>query len=158
MQGSGSSITQIHMGSTHRWPASLSCQPGERLFYYSHHAHNRNTIGRDSASLRVFLEAWRIDVPRLVVAKSICKISKCGSCEYLKYLIDKTPRHEKQVMQMYLGRLGQHFEFQSAQRLLLARVEELATQSGGSKWLMLIDKNDQNACANAVGARARGFV
>ena len=39
--------------------------------------------------------------------------------------------------------MRQHFEFQAAQRLAHARVEEEAAQSGGSHWFMLIDKMDQ---------------
>ena len=46
---------------------------------------------------------------------------------------------------MYSSRLGQHFEFQGAQRIAVARIEEECLQSGGKKWLMLIDKIDQNA-------------
>ena len=49
-------------------------------------------------------------------------------------------------MGMYLRRLGQHWEFQSAQRLVVGRLEEVCEQSHGLKWLMLIDKMDQN-CA-----------
>ena len=47
---------------------------------------------------------------------------------------------------MYINRLGQHFAFQSAQRLVVARVEELCIQSVGKYWLLIIDKIDQNAC------------
>ncbi len=60
-------------------------------------------------------------------------------------MIDRTPRNDKQVMQMYVTRLGEHFDFQSAQRLVVARIEELYLQYGGTKWLMLIDPMDQNA-------------
>ena len=99
-----------------------------------------------AASLKTFCIAWKTDVPWLVIAKSICKFSKCGTCEYLKWLIDRTPRSEKALMQMFITRLGEHFNFQSAQRLCVNRIEEKCRQSGGLKWLMLIDKMDQNCC------------
>ena len=50
-------------------------------------------------------------------------------CEYLKWLIDHTPRTKRDVMQMYLARLGQHFDFQIAQRMAIARIEEVCVQS-----------------------------
>ena len=41
-------------------------------------------------------------------------------------------------------RLGQHFEFQAAQRLAQNRLEEECAQSGGKKWFMKTDKADQS--------------
>ena len=49
------------------------------------------------------------------------------------------------MLDMYLARLGQHFAFQSAQRLVVARIEELSLHSRNTKWLMIIDKMDQQA-------------
>ena len=44
---------------------------------------------------------------------------------------------------MLQARLGDHYEFQAAQRLAIGRLEELCAQRGGAKWLMLIDQMDQ---------------
>ena len=41
------------------------------------------------------------------------------------------------------ARLGDHYEFQAAQRLADNRLEEECAHSGGAKCLMLIDKMDQ---------------
>ena len=43
-----------------------------------------------------------------------------------------------------MQRLGQHFAFQSAQRLAQGRIEEECKQSNGRKWFMKIDKMDQS--------------
>ena len=138
-----------HYADTHGEHSPMDCltflPAGKKQFYYAQYASARAKQGSKPASLSTYLEAWRVDVSWLVVSRTICKFSKCGVCEYLKWLIDQTPRTNQDVMQMYLGRLGHHFDFQSAQRLAIARVEEICTQSNNTKWLMLIDKMDQNA-------------
>ena len=103
---------------------------GRKQFYYSHFKHDRETQSRHAAGFSTFMDAWCVDVNWLVIAKTISKFSKCGCCEDLKWLIDKCPRHRKPVLVMYLARLGQHLAFQSAPRLVVARVEELCLQSG----------------------------
>ena len=95
------------------------------------------------ASLAVFLEAWRVECPWIVVLKSIGMFSRCSVCEYLKMLIEKTPRDQEEVRGHLKDRLGQHFDFQAAQRLALGREEEDAAQSEGSHWCTLVDKMDQ---------------
>ena len=102
-------------------------------------------MGRSFASMPVFLACWRFGFPWLVIAATLSKFCKCGVREYLKWLIDQTPRSMPDQLQMLIKRLGQHFEFQSAQRLAMARIEELCDQSGGKRWMMIIDKMDQNA-------------
>ena len=139
-----------HYADTHGEQSPMDCltflPAGRKMFYYAQYASARaQQVGLAPASLQTFQVVWRIDVSWLVISRSICKFSKCGVCEYLKWLIDQTPRTKRDVMQMYLARLGQHFDFQSAQRLAVARVEEICRQSGNTKWLMIIDKMDQNA-------------
>ena len=68
---------------------------------------------------------------------------RCSVCNYLKLLIEQTPREQHVLRESLKDRLGQHFDFQAAQRLAHGRVEEDAAQSGGSHWCMLIDKMDQ---------------
>ena len=70
--------------------------------------------------------------------------TRCSVCEYLRLLIDQTPRDQESLRQALTTRLGDHFAFQAAQRLAHARVEEECEQIGGHKWIMLIDKMDQN--------------
>ena len=95
------------------------------------------------ASLSTFLEAWRVECPWIVVAKSLSMFTRCSVCDYLKLLIEQCPREEHELREFLKDRLGQHFDFQAAQRLAHGRVEEEAAQSGGDHWCTLIDKMDQ---------------
>ena len=96
------------------------------------------------ASLQTFLDAWRTETPWLVVCKSVSMFTKCSVCEYLRLLVDQTPRDKPLLRQTLQTRLGDHFAFQAAQRLAHGRLEEECDQSGGKKWMLLIDKMDQN--------------
>ena len=95
------------------------------------------------ADYQVFLQAWRIETPWLVVCKSVSMFVRCGICEYLKLLIDQTPRNQPTLRDALRSRLGAHFQFQAAQRLAQGRLEEECAQSAGRKWFMKIDKMDQ---------------
>ena len=138
-----------HYADTHGEQAPMELltflPAGRKQFYWAQYKLMREQQGLEPAALKTFQEAWRLEVSWLTISRSICKFSKCGVCEYLKWLIDKTPRSQPDVMQMYLERLGSHFDFQSAQRLAVARIEEICRQSANTKWLMIIDKMDQNA-------------
>ena len=96
------------------------------------------------ADYACFLQAWRTECPWLVVCKSVSMFTKCGLCEYLKLLVEQTPRDQGPLRETLRTRLGQHFAFQAAQRLAQGRLEEEAQQSQGRKWFMKIDKMDQN--------------
>ena len=99
--------------------------------------------GIGMASLSTFYEAWRVECPWIVIAKSIGMFTKCSVCDYLKLLIEQCPREEHELREFLKDRIGRHFDFQAAQRLSHAREEEAAAQSGGEHWLVLIDKMDQ---------------
>ena len=96
------------------------------------------------AELDTFCRAWRIECSWLIVCKSISMFTRCQVCEYLRLLIDQIPRDQEALRCALLARLGDHYEFQAAQRLAHGRLEELCAQSGGLKWFMLIDKMDQS--------------
>lgn len=130
---------------------------GRKAFYYEHY--QRDILKRAGlapgvyapednpdlqlADLSTFLKAWRMEVPWLIVSKSVSMFTRCSVCEYLKLLKEQTPKEQEQLRAAIGARLGRHFEFQAAQRLAHARVEEDCAQSGGQKWLMVIDKMDQ---------------
>ena len=95
------------------------------------------------ATLPTFLAAWRVECPWIVVAKSVGMFTRCSVCDYLKLLIEQCPREEHDLREFLKDRLGQHFDFQAAQRLAHDRVEEEAVQSSGEHWFVLIDKMDQ---------------
>ena len=90
-----------------------------------------------------FMKAWRIECPWLIVCKSVSLFTQCSVCEYLRLLIDQTPRDQVHLRSALQARLGDHYDFQAAQRLAELRLEEECAHSGGRKWFMLIDKMDQ---------------
>ncbi len=111
---------------------------GKRKFYYSQYYYDVTTEHRNPdrllASESVFYEAWRVEVPWLVICKSISMFTRCGVCEYLKLLIEQCTRNNPETRDALRW---------SAQRLAQARVEEACARSGGKKWFMKTDKADQ---------------
>ena len=118
---------------------------GRKSYYHCMYIASRKSCQMLYASLNVFLEAWRIALPWLKVTAMSSMFVHCGVCDYLKDQIDRCPRHHKELMQAFIDRLGQHFDFQSAQRLAMDRVGETCDQSAGKCWMLKIDKMDQNA-------------
>ena len=99
----------------------------------------------DIAKKSIFDEAWRTEVPWLQVATRSGNFVKCGLCEYLKAQINATNRGNTALLSALRDRLGSHWDFQSAQRMKQSLLEEKCIQSNGRKWLMDIDKMDQQA-------------
>ena len=104
---------------------------GRNRYYFEQMAYERTCQGKVYCSLQVFLEMWRTELPFIFICGSVCKFVKCGCCEYLRMQIDLTPRSDAILMNALRTRLGQHFQFQSSQRLALGREEERCIQSGG---------------------------
>jgi len=119
---------------------------GRKEMYYHQYRADCVRMSRKAGSLQVFLMAWRTECSWLLVCRSVSKFTKCGVCEYLKMMLDQCPRELTEVSEKLRARLGRHFQFQGAQRIAMARLEEIANQSDGRIWAMLIDKMDQN-CA-----------
>ena len=46
------------------------------------------------ATLSTFLQAWRVECPWIVVAKSMGMFTMCSVCDYFKLLIEQCPRDE----------------------------------------------------------------
>ena len=65
---------------------------GRKEFYYAQYEHERRCRQRLCASRPCFNKAWRIELPWLKVARSICKFVKCGLCEYLREQINLCAR------------------------------------------------------------------
>ena len=76
-------------------PISLICYlpGGHKQSYHRIYERDRRSCGQESASLGVFLRAWRCETPWIVIA---CwrhgNFHKCAHCDTLKLQIDKTPR------------------------------------------------------------------
>ena len=125
-------------------PNSLICTlpPGRKHFYYLAYRHDRESDNRDFASEPVFLMCWRVDVSWLIVAPGNQQQGKCGVCTFFKLQIDSAARGSPSLL-ILKSRLGKHFQFQAAQRLVQDNVEERAAQSHGDLWMMKIDRMDQ---------------
>jgi hypothetical protein len=91
-----------------------------------------------------FLEAWRFELPHVTVAKAEGSFTKCGTCEYLKGLMDSNPRGQGSLGEIARSRLGQHYQFQGAQRIKMAYYEEQARRSGGEVWILKLDVMDHS--------------
>lgn len=125
--------------------STVELPAGRKEFYYLIYVADRKKQGRKSAALSTFLTAWRTELPWLLIHHSTSKFVACGICEYLREQINLTPRTMPQVIDAYRTRLGEHYAFQSAQRLAQDNLEEACLQSNGLRWFMKIDKMDMHA-------------
>ncbi len=116
---------------------------GRKSTVYAMYVHERG--GKAVASLAVFLAAWRFELPWLIMAPALCNFVHCGVCDYLRDQIDRCPRSASAYLNALIDRLGSHFRFQAAQRLAMDQIAERCNQSEGKRWILTIDKMDQNA-------------
>ena len=125
--------------------STVELPAGRKEFYYRLYALDRQKQGQACAAFNTFLNAWRIELPWLLIHHSTSGFIACGICEYLREQINLTPRGMVQVIDAFRARLGQHYAFQSAQRLAQDNLEEVCFNSNGLKWYMKIDKMDMHA-------------
>ena len=107
---------------------------GRKSLYWMQYKYERQQQGISPADYTTFLKAWRVECPHIVVCKSVSMFTRCGLCDYLQEQLARTPHCQKEVVSMLRHRLGKHYEFQSAQRLAMARIEEKCRRSGGAEW------------------------
>jgi len=112
---------------------------GRKSCYYAAYLHDRS--GEDlfhldgkAADYTTFLRAWRQECWFILVAKSESLFTRCGVCEFLKEMLDSTPRSQDGLLRAVRARLGFHYSFQAAQRLAQSRLEETCLRSGGKQW------------------------
>ena len=129
----------IHYACTFGDHSPIDCQTflpqGRKRNYYALYVADRAKADQEYSSPNVFLEAWRFELPWLLIATSLCKFVKCGVCEYLRGLIDQTSRADKLLLNALVRRLGAHWSFQSAQRLVQDNLQEACNQSNGKNGL-----------------------
>ena len=88
-----------------------------------------------------FLEMWRTELPWIVIRTSSGPFTHCGLCEYLK-MFAATAKDDS-VRSAVLLRLGQHYDFQSAQRIAIANIFRESEQDPKELLCMTWDKMDQ---------------
>ena len=86
------------------------------------------------ASQSTFMTAWKRECPHIVVTKSVSMFTRCGLRDFLQTELARCPRSDTVGVNMLRMRLGQHYEFQAAQRLAMGRIEEQCRRSGGREW------------------------
>jgi hypothetical protein len=113
---------------------------GRKVLYWLQYVHERLSepavrarIG-EPASRTTFMRAWKRECPHIVVTKSLTMFTRCGLCEFLQGALASCPRSDVAAAEMLKRRLGQHYEFQSGQRLAMGRIEEQCRRSGGAEW------------------------
>ena len=107
---------------------------GRKSLYWMQYKYERQQQGISPAEYMPLLKSWRAECPHIVVCKSVSMFTRCGLCDYLQEQLARTPRGQTEVVSMLRQRLGQRYEFQSAQRLAMGRIEEKCRRSGGAEW------------------------
>ncbi len=112
---------------------------GRKSFYHMAYLNDRSKqdlshLGGKAADINTFMTAWRQECWHIVLAKSESMFTRCGVCEFLKDLLDTTPRNQDVLIRAVRARLGEHYSFQAAQRLAQGRLEEACVRSGGTMW------------------------
>ena len=113
---------------------------GRMQLYYAEYLYDNKNLQNlarldgKAAEHKTLLKAWQVDCFWVQVARSESQFVKCGVCEFLRGLLDSTPRSNPSLLEVVRARLGKHWAFQSAQRLAMARIEEACIQSAGDEW------------------------
>lgn len=118
---------------------------GTKSCYYTCYLHSRMSKGVAAqlvASLPWFLQAWRQELPWIVLRSSSGQFTKCGLCEYLKLLASTAK--DASVKQRVLLRLGAHYDFQGAQRIALDNLFKQSERDPAELLAMGWDKMDQS--------------
>jgi len=78
----------------------------------------KQTAPEHVASETYFLKVWRQELPGLVLRSASGPFTHCGLCDYMRMLI--TEAVDEHVRNALPFKLGQHYEFQSAQRVAMS--------------------------------------
>ena len=89
----------------------------------------------------MLLKVWRQELPWLVLRSASGPFTHCGLCDYLHMSISDA--HDQHVKDTLLIALGQHYEFQSAQRLAMANIFAESEQRPRDVLAFGWDKMDQ---------------
>jgi hypothetical protein len=116
---------------------------GRNKFYHALYVYERRSANQEYADMVTALKSWRLECPHITVAPPSSTFLVCGVCSYLRMQIDMCPRSDKILLDALTERAGQHYAFQSAQRLCDLRDEEACKHSDGKDWHMHIDRMDQ---------------
>lgn len=115
-----------------------------KYVFWTAYWQDRTQIGKDSseiAGLKYFLKMWRTELPWVKVRPTSGPFTHCGLCDYLKMLISSAT--DKVLRDNLNQRLGQHFQFQGAQRVAMSNVFRESEADPDETLAFSWDKMDQ---------------
>lgn len=117
---------------------------GRREFFYAVYYADRTVKEHPAehvASESYFLAMWRTELPWIVLRSPQGPFTHCGLCDYMKMLISST--EDKQMKHLLTMRLGEHYDFQSAQRVAISNIFAESERAPDELFACSWDKMDQ---------------
>ena len=137
------SYAQIY-GDTSPLCDSLFLPAGRKQYFYAVYYRDRvvREVPRELiVSLPYFLKMWRTELPWVQLRSATGPFTHCGLCDFMKMMIGST--QDPGMKHILLMRLGEHYEFQAAQRIamnnIFAESERHPSEVLAASW----DKMDQ---------------
>ena len=93
------------------------------------------------AGLKYFLKVWRTELPWIKRRPTAGPFTHCGLCDYLKWQIGSCS--DKGLRQKLQGILGEHFQFQAAQRVAMSQIFRESEEHPEDVLAVAWDKMDQ---------------
>ena len=101
----------------------------------------KHALPQHVASESYFLKVWRQELAWLRLRAASGPFTHCGLCDYLRLLISEAV--DQHIKEALLLKLGQHYEFQSAQRIAMANIFADSERNPSEVLVIGWDKMDQ---------------
>ena len=102
---------------------------------------NKQKPADQIAGLTYFLKMWRTELPWIKRRPSAGPFTHCGLCDYLKWMMQQS--RDKVARENVAEILGEHFEFQAAQRAYMSQVFQESASDPSEVLAVSWDKMDQ---------------
>ena len=115
------------------------------MYYYAIYVEDAERLNLPEecvGKLDLFYKVWRNEFPWVKLRSETSMFAKCGLCEFLHSAAHAAINSAQR--QMFISRLGRHYQFAAAQRLALSYLWVQAAQDPKEVTLMSIDKMDQS--------------
>lgn len=115
----------------------------EEYFYsvYYRDCVTRETPAGHVASLSYFLHVWRTELPWVKLRAPSGPFTHCGLCDFMRMIISAT--QDSAVKNKLLLRLGDHYQFQAAQRIAASNMFATSQRDPSTLLAVSWDKMDQ---------------
>ncbi|OLQ15572.1 hypothetical protein AK812_SmicGene152 [Symbiodinium microadriaticum] len=137
------SITGIHADTLQRLRSSVAqgAVHGCNMGVWRARRRNKQKPADQIAGLKYFLKMWRTELPWIKRRPSAGPFTHCGLCDYLKWMIQQS--RDKAARESVAEILGEHFEFQAAQRAFMSQVFQESVSDPSEVLAVSWDKMDQ---------------